>query len=102
MRRRVILISSTMLLIACCGCVGYLGPGYYDGEGYYDLGEGVRGYGERHYEGTRSSAFEHSGNSQFERAASDRGFQSRSKAGHISSGRGSSGGGGGGFHGGKR
>lgn len=99
MRRRVILISSTMLLIACCGCFGYLGGGYYDPG--YDLGYGVRGYGERHYEGTRSSAFEHSGNSQFERAASDRGFQSRSKAGHISSGKASGGGGGGGFHGGK-
>ena len=97
MRRKVILILNTMFLIAICGCVGYLG------EGYYDLGYGVRGYGKRHYEGTRSSAFEHSGNRQFERGASDRGFQSRSKAGHISSGRASSsGGGGGGFHGGKR
>ncbi len=95
MKKWVILISSTMLLIACFGCFGYVGGGY------YDPGYGVRGYGERHYEGTRSSAFEHSGNRQFERAASDRGFQSRSKAGHISSGRASSGGGGGEFHGGK-
>jgi hypothetical protein len=55
--------------------------------------------------GTRSSAFDSSRNSQFERNASDRGFQSRSSAGRVSggrpSGRGSSRGGGvGGFHGG--
>lgn len=60
--------------------------------------------------GTRSSTFERSGNSSFERNASDRGFQSRSSAGQIS-GKGSSGGvsrdgsargggGAGGFHGG--
>lgn len=34
--------------------------------------------------GTRSSTFERSGNSNFERNASDRGFQSRSSAGQIS------------------
>ena len=56
--------------------------------------------------GTRSSAFDRSPNSQFERNASDRGFQSRSSAGRISGGRPSSGGsvrgggGLGGFHGG--
>lgn len=60
--------------------------------------------------GTRSSSFEHSGNSSFERNASDRGFRSRSGAGQIS-GKGDSGGvsrdgsargggGVGGFHGG--
>jgi len=60
--------------------------------------------------GTRSSTFERSGNSSFERNASDRGFQSRSSAGQIS-GKGSGGGGShegsarggggvGGFHGG--
>jgi hypothetical protein len=60
--------------------------------------------------GTRSSTFERSGNSSFERNASDRGFQSRSSGGQIS-GKGYSGGGSrdgsarggggvGGFHGG--
>jgi hypothetical protein len=60
--------------------------------------------------GTRSSTFERSGNSSFERNASDRGFQSRSSAGQIP-GKGASGGGSrdgsarggggvGGFHGG--
>ena len=52
--------------------------------------------------GTRSSAFEHSVNAPVERAASDRGFQSRSSAGHTSGGGGSRGGAGGGFHGGGR
>ena len=76
-----------------------------------------RGYGERPSAGTRPSAFEHSRNGRFERAASDRGFQSRSNAGRITSGgRGSRGvsrsvppsgqksgpGGDGGFHGGGR
>ena len=58
-----------------------------------------RGYGvvSRPSAGTRSSAFEGSANSRFERAASDRGFQSRSKAGQITS-RGSTAGGG--YHGG--
>ena len=42
-----------------------------------------RGYGTRPSAGTRSSAFEHSRNSRFERAASDRGFQSRSNAGRV-------------------
>jgi hypothetical protein len=57
--------------------------------------------------GTRSSAFDRSPNSQFEKNSSDRGFQSRSKAGMTpGAGRGSSGGphisggGGAGFHGG--
>lgn len=76
-----------------------------------------RGYGVRPSAGTRSSAYEHSRNSRFERAASDRGFQSRSNAGRIldggrggrgvsrsvpSSGQrgGGPGGDGGGFHGG--
>ncbi len=56
---------------------------------------------------TRSSAFDRSPNSQFERNSSDRGFQSRSKAGMTpGAGRGSAGGshggggGGAGFHGG--
>ncbi|HXW68934.1 MAG TPA: hypothetical protein VEJ88_04950 [Dissulfurispiraceae bacterium] len=77
-------------------------------------GREYRGYGVSHNPaGTRSSAFEHSVNSQAEHAASDRGFQSRSSAGQISGGghgggsprasggdyRGG-GGGGGGFHGG--
>ncbi len=77
-----------------------------------------RGYGERPSAGTRPSAFEHSRNSRFERAASDRGFQSRSTAGSIAEGgrggqgvsrdvpqrdeRGGSRGDGGGFHGGGR
>jgi len=55
--------------------------------------------------GNRSSSFDRSPNSQFERNASDRGFQSRSSAGHVSGGRPSGGGefrggGIGGFHGG--
>jgi len=77
-------------------------------------GREYRGYGvSQNPAGTRSSAFEHSVNSQAEHAASDRGFQSRSSAGQISGGghgggsprvsggsaRGG-GGGGGGFHGG--
>jgi len=37
--------------------------------------------------GTRSSAFDRSSSSQFERSSSDRGFQSRSSAGQITSGR---------------
>jgi hypothetical protein len=45
-----------------------------------------RGYGERPSAGTRPSAFDRSRNSRFERAASDRGFQSRSNAGRITSG----------------
>ncbi len=63
---------------------------------------------------TRSNAFERANNSQFERAASDRGFQSRTRAGQIparsSAGGGGTrggggaprggGGGGGGYHGG--
>jgi hypothetical protein len=76
-----------------------------------------RGYGERPSAGNRPSAFEHSRNSRFERAASDRGFQSRSSAGRIvdggrggraasgsvpSAGRGGPRGDGGGFHGGGR
>ncbi len=76
-----------------------------------------RGYGERPSTGTRSSAFEHSRNSRFERAASDRGFQSRSNAGRITDGVRSNqevsprvlrrddregAGGNGGFHGGRR
>ena len=55
--------------------------------------------------GTRSSAFDHSVDSQSERAASDRGFQSRSNAGQIDGGTGSSGlrgTGSGGFNGGGR
>jgi len=75
-------------------------------------GREFRGYGvNQNPAGTRSSAFEHSVNSQSERAASDRGFQSRSSAGQLSGGghgggsssRGGGGGGargGGGFHGG--
>jgi hypothetical protein len=64
-----------------------------------------RGYGESGPStGTSSSAFDSSTNSHFERNASDRGFQSRSGAGRVSSGRPSGGGGfrGGaeGFHGG--
>ena len=65
-----------------------------------------RGYGlSGSHTGTRSSAFERSPNSQFERNASDRGFQSRSSAGQISGVRSSGGGsirneGSGGFHGG--
>jgi len=55
--------------------------------------------------GTRSSAFDRSPNSQFERNASDRGFQSRSGAGRVTGGRPAGGGsvqggGSGGFHGG--
>lgn len=55
--------------------------------------------------GTHSSAFDRSPNSQFERNASDRGFQSRFNAGRVSSGKpsgggGFRGGGVGGFHGG--
>jgi len=42
-----------------------------------------RGYGERPPAGTRPSAYQRPRNSQFERAASDRGFQSRSNAGRI-------------------
>jgi hypothetical protein len=79
-----------------------------------------RGYGARPSTGTRSSAFEHSRNSRFERAASDRGFISRFNAGRIIEGgrsgrgwgvsrgvtgrddRGGFGGTGGGFHGGGR
>ncbi len=81
-------------------------------------GREFRGYGvTQNHVGTRSSAFEHSVNSQTEHAASDRGFQSRSSAGQIPGGgqgggrpvvapRGGGGGGfrggggGGGFHGG--
>lgn len=72
-----------------------------------------RGYGvSRPSAATRSSAFERSANSRFERAASDRGFQSRSTAGQIpargptgggvmrSRGGVIRGGGGGGYHGG--
>src|SRR5208337_263369 len=48
-------------------------------------GKEFRGYGmTQNPAGTRSSAFEHSVNSQSEHAASDRGFQSRSSAGQIS------------------
>ena len=70
-----------------------------------------RGYGvvSRPSAETRSSAFERSSNNRFERAASDRGFQSRSYAGQIparasAGGGGSHGGGrgGGGYHGGGR
>ena len=53
MKRRVILIASATLLIACFGCFGYLGGG---GGGYYDEGYGVRGYGGRHYEGLVQAA----------------------------------------------
>ena len=42
-----------------------------------------RGYGARPSAGARTSAFERSRNSRFDRAASDRGFQSRSNAGRI-------------------
>ncbi len=42
-----------------------------------------RGYGSRPSTGIRSSAFDHSRNSRFERAASDRGFQSRSNASRV-------------------
>jgi uncharacterized membrane protein YgcG len=65
-----------------------------------------RGYGvSRPLAATRSSAFDRSDNSRFERAASDRGFQSRSTAGQIpargaTSGGVSRSGGGGGYHGG--
>ncbi len=45
-----------------------------------------RGYGERPSAGTRPSAFEHSRNGRYERAASDRGFLSRSNAGRITDG----------------
>ena len=74
-------------------------------------GNQFRGYGgvTQNSVGTRSSAFEHSVNSRSEHAASDRGFQSRSSAGHITSGGhgggssiGARSGGGGGFHGGGR
>ncbi len=77
-------------------------------------GEEFRGYGGvQNSVGTRSSAFEHSVNSQSEHAASDRGFKSRSSAGQISggghgggstigAGGGARGGGSGGFHGGGR
>ena len=56
---------------------------------------------------TRSSAFARSANSRFERAASDRGFHSRSRAGQIPARGSTSGGvirgsGGGGYHGGGR
>lgn len=72
-----------------------------------------RGYGlTPRSEGVRSSAFDHSVNSQAEHAASDRGFQSRSSAGQLPAagrvvrGPGGSaprgGGLGGGFHGGGR
>ena len=81
-------------------------------------GRAIRGYGvTQNPVGTRSSAFEHSVNSQSEHAASDRGFQSRSSAGQITGGGhgggntsrvsgggaragGGARGGGGGFHGG--
>jgi hypothetical protein len=66
-----------------------------------------RGYGvSGSHAGTRSSAFDRSPNSQFERNASDRGFQSRSGAGRVSGARPAGGGGSfqgggfGGFHGG--
>jgi hypothetical protein len=66
-----------------------------------------RGYGvSGSHTGTRSSAFDRSPNSQFERNASDRGFQSRSSAGRVGGGRPAGGGGSfrgsgfGGFHGG--
>lgn len=77
-------------------------------------GKEFRGYGRvQNSVGTRSSAFEHSVNSQSEHAASDRGFKSRSSAGYISggghgggstggAGGGTHGAGGGGFHGGVR
>jgi hypothetical protein len=42
-----------------------------------------RGYGESPSAGKRPSAYEHSRNSRFEQAASDRGFQSRANAGRI-------------------
>ena len=42
-----------------------------------------RGYGQKPPARTRPSAFERPRNNQFERAASDRGFQSRSNAGRI-------------------
>jgi len=90
-----------------------------------------RGYGQRPPAVTRPSAIEHPRNSRFERAASDRGFQSRTNAGRITNvspgvravspgisrrdqgggsasgvprhdGRGSPGSAGGGFHGGGR
>lgn len=53
-----------------------------------------RGYGvaSSPSEGNRSSAFVHSGSSQVERAASDRGFQSRSSAGNVAVAPASSGG----------
>ncbi len=44
-----------------------------------------RGYGERPSAGTRPSAFDRSSNSRFERAASERGFESRANAGRITS-----------------
>ncbi len=45
---------------------------------------GTRGFGApRPFGGTRSSAFDRLGNSRFEGAAGDRGFRSRSSAGHI-------------------
>jgi hypothetical protein len=44
---------------------------------------GYRGYGERPSAGTRSSVYEHSRNTRLERAASNRGYQNRSNAGHI-------------------
>jgi len=45
-----------------------------------------RGYGESPSTGTRPSAYERSRNSQFERAATDRGVQSRSSAGRVTEG----------------
>lgn len=61
-----------------------------------EVSKEFRGYGvSRPSAGTRSSAFEHSVNSQVEHRASDRGFRSRSSAGQIPA---RGGGGGGGFH----
>lgn len=50
------------------------------------ISSGLRGYGERPSAGTRLSVFGHSPNSRLERAASDRGYVSRSNAGRITDG----------------
>jgi len=47
---------------------------------------GYRGYGERPSAGTRSSVYDHSRNIRIERAASDRGYMNRSRAGQITHG----------------
>jgi len=83
-------------------------PGLKTGRGQPATGtyREFRGYGtSAPSAASRSSVFDRSSNSQFERSSSDRGFQSRSSAGRVSGGRPSGGGsvqsgGFGGFHGG--